>query len=76
MHLILAFLVGCLHNYGYFLWFKKEWCTYGYWRRRLFGAPAKKKRAVAANVPDEGGCCASGGCSGGGGGEASDKKAQ
>ena len=75
MHLILAFLVGCLHNYGYFLWFKKEWCTYGYWRRRLFGAPAKKK-AVAAKVPEEGGCCASGGCSGGGGGEDSDKKAQ
>ena len=33
VHLLLAFLVGLLHNRGYMLWFKKEWVTYKPWAR-------------------------------------------
>ena len=48
VHLLLAFLVGLLHNRGYMLWFKKEWVTYKHWARR-FGLPVffggKKKAA-------------------------------
>ena len=68
LHLVLAFVVGCLHNYGYLLWFKKEWVTFRYWRQRLWGAPAKGAAVVAAapaagEGSEAGGCCAGGACS-------------
>jgi len=62
LHLVLAFLIGCLHNYGYLLWFKKEWVTFRYWRQRLWGPPTKGAAPVAGEGLGAGGCCAGGSC--------------
>ncbi|KAK9868149.1 hypothetical protein WJX84_010994 [Apatococcus fuscideae] len=34
LNLLVPFLVGLLHRYGYLKWFKQEWVTLRYWRRR------------------------------------------
>lgn len=34
LNLLLSFLVGVLHRYGFFRWFKAEWVTFRYWRNR------------------------------------------
>ena len=34
LNLLLPFLVGVLHRYGFFRWFKAEWVTFRYWRNR------------------------------------------
>lgn len=31
MNLLLPFLIGVLHRYGWFKWFKAEWVTFRYW---------------------------------------------
>jgi len=51
VHLLLAFLVGLLHNRGYMLWFKKEWVTYKHWARR-FGLPTFGGKRNAAPQPE------------------------
>ena len=51
VHLLLAFLVGLLHNRGYMLWFKKEWVTYKHWARR-FGLPTFGGKRKAAPQPE------------------------
>ncbi|KAK9799329.1 hypothetical protein WJX73_003335 [Symbiochloris irregularis] len=35
LNLFLPFLIGVLHRYGYFKWFKAEWVTFRYWGRQL-----------------------------------------
>ncbi len=34
LNLLVPFLVGLLHRYGYLKWFKQEWVTLRYWQRR------------------------------------------
>ena len=34
LNLLLPFLVGVLHRWGYFHWLKAEWFTVRYWRMR------------------------------------------
>jgi hypothetical protein len=33
LNLLLPFLIGLLHRYGCFKWFKKEWVTLQFWKR-------------------------------------------
>ncbi|GLC55601.1 hypothetical protein PLESTB_001005400 [Pleodorina starrii] len=37
LHLLLPFLVGLLHQYGYLKWFRKEWVTIRYWANKFKG---------------------------------------
>lgn len=43
MNLLLPFLLGLLHQYGYLKWVKKEWVTFRFWinkyRRCVFVLP-------------------------------------
>eukprot|EP01024_Parvocaulis_polyphysoides_P038746 TRINITY_DN34921_c0_g1_i5.p3 TRINITY_DN34921_c0_g1~~TRINITY_DN34921_c0_g1_i5.p3 ORF type:complete len:100 (+),score=1.20 TRINITY_DN34921_c0_g1_i5:158-457(+) len=34
LHLLLPFLIGVLHRYGFFKWFKQEWVTFQYWSKQ------------------------------------------
>lgn len=31
--MLFPFLLGVLHRYGYFEWFKQEWVTFNYWKK-------------------------------------------
>jgi len=37
LNLLLPFLVGLAHQYGWLKWFKREWVTLRYWRERFAG---------------------------------------
>lgn len=37
LHLLLPFLLGLAHKYGYLQWVKREWVTFRFWRERIFG---------------------------------------
>ena len=54
--MLLAFLVGLAHNRGYLLWFKKEWVTFRYWKKRWFGRyaalyPPPPRRGALTRIP-------------------------
>ena len=34
-NLLLPFVIGILHRYGYLKWFRTEWVTFKYWRRQI-----------------------------------------
>ncbi|BDA46051.1 hypothetical protein COCOBI_08-1430 [Coccomyxa sp. Obi] len=40
VNLLLPFLIGVLHRYGFFRWFKPEWVTVRYWQQRWKGTGA------------------------------------
>eukprot|EP00193_Tetraselmis_chui_P007852 CAMPEP_0177751318 /NCGR_PEP_ID=MMETSP0491_2-20121128/309_1 /TAXON_ID=63592 /ORGANISM="Tetraselmis chuii, Strain PLY429" /LENGTH=140 /DNA_ID=CAMNT_0019266421 /DNA_START=225 /DNA_END=647 /DNA_ORIENTATION=- len=35
LNMFLPFLLGILHNYGWFNWIKKEWVTFRFYKRKL-----------------------------------------
>lgn len=42
MNLLLPFLLGLAHHYGFLKWVKREWVTYKWWKERFFGPPPGK----------------------------------
>ena len=51
LNLLLPFLVGVLHRYGFFRWFKAEWVTFRYWRNRCAKNQQSRSRLSAST------CC-------------------
>ena len=45
LHLLLPFLLGIAHQYGYLQWFKREWVTLRWWKRWVATATAEMGRA-------------------------------
>lgn len=41
LHLLLPFLVGVLHRYGWLKWFKPEWVTLKFWQKWWSGSSQK-----------------------------------
>ncbi|DBB13900.1 TPA: hypothetical protein ACH3X3_000887 [Trebouxia sp. C0006] len=41
LHLLLPFLVGVLHRYGWLKWFKPEWVTLRFWQKWWSGSSQK-----------------------------------
>ncbi len=37
LHLLLPFLIGLAHQYGYLKWFKREWVTLRFWTNKFRG---------------------------------------
>lgn len=69
LHLLLPFLLGLAHQYGYLRWLRREWLTWAYWRPRVrafFGLPPAA--AAAAAPPQRPAAAASAGGGGGDGG--------
>jgi hypothetical protein len=73
--MFLPFFLGVLHRYGWFNWIKKEWVTFGYWKRRFLrwysGEPDPRQQkqqeqseplAVKGNRLPEGSVCTPDGC--------------
>ena len=70
--MFLPFLLGILHQYGWFNWIKKEWVTLRYWKKRFLGwysgeqGPQQQGASSAAakggsEIP-EGAVCTPDGC--------------
>ncbi|PNH02301.1 hypothetical protein TSOC_011732 [Tetrabaena socialis] len=51
LHLLLPFLVGLLHQYGYLKWFKKEWVTFRFWVNKFRGSKSSGTPASSAATP-------------------------
>ncbi|CAL8462188.1 g1719 [Coccomyxa elongata] len=52
VNLLLPFLIGVLHRYGFFQWFKPEWVTVRYWQQRWRGTGGSSKHQSAPGVEE------------------------
>ncbi|KAL6751105.1 hypothetical protein V8C86DRAFT_2789005, partial [Haematococcus lacustris] len=54
LHMVLAFLLGILHKWGYLKFIKQEWVTWRYWRDRWWGPRARPGKGGVELQPSRG----------------------
>lgn len=49
LNLLLPFIIGILHRWGYLQWFKAEWVTLRYWRKRCVACAVDAREVQATH---------------------------